>query len=79
MIDNPHVQRPVNTPCHCQFLHPAIAAYGNKRLDMLIRDAIRRHNNARPHTAVLAKNELREISWETLEHLPYNPDLSLSN
>ncbi|GBO11357.1 Mariner Mos1 transposase [Araneus ventricosus] len=34
------------------------------------------HDNARPHTANAVKTTLQQFRWETLEHLPYSPDLS---
>ena len=34
------------------------------------------HDNARPHTANMVRDKLHKFIWETLQHLPYNPDLS---
>lgn len=34
------------------------------------------HDNARPHTAVITKNKLRDLNYEVLPHPPYAPDLA---
>ena len=33
------------------------------------------HDNARPHTANLVRDKFKRFGWETLQHLPYSPDL----
>ena len=34
------------------------------------------HDNARPHTANLVRDELQRFDWETLQHPPHSPILS---
>ncbi|XP_073989689.1 histone-lysine N-methyltransferase SETMAR-like [Rhodnius prolixus] len=76
LVDFLHDQRTVNAAYYCQLLRSAKAVYRNKRRDMPIRDVILVHDNARPHTAALTSGTLKELSWKTLEHPPYSPDLS---
>ena len=35
------------------------------------------HDNVRPHTANLVRDKFQRFGWETLQHPPYSPDLSL--
>ena len=37
------------------------------------------HDNAIQHIVLSTKNKLKELAWEVLSHLPYSPDLALSN
>lgn len=76
LIDFLHERRTVNAAYYCQLLEQAKAAFRNKRRKQPIRDVILLHDNARPHTAALTQEKLRQIHWETLEHPPYSPDLS---
>ena len=43
---------------------------------MLSDGVILLHDNARPHTANLVRVKVKRLSWETLQHPPYRPDLS---
>ena len=40
---------------------------------------ILQHNNARPHVAKPVKTYLEAHKWEVLPHLPYCPDIALSD
>jgi hypothetical protein len=35
--------------------------------------------NARPHTALATQERIQELQWELLKHLPYSPELALSD
>ena len=37
------------------------------------------HDNARPHSANLAKNTTQELGWEVIPHPPYSPDVASSD
>lgn len=76
LIDFLHDQRTVNAVYYSELLQSTKIAYRSKRRGMPIRDVIILHDNARPHTAVLTRDKLEEMRWETLEHPPYSPDLS---
>ncbi|GFU87812.1 histone-lysine N-methyltransferase SETMAR [Trichonephila clavipes] len=36
-------------------------------------------DNARPHTSVVIRQNLRELGWEVLMHPPYSPELAPSD
>ena len=48
----------------------------SKRPGMLSDGIILLHDNAHPHTANLVRDKLQRFGWETLQHPPYNPDVS---
>jgi transposase len=37
------------------------------------------HDNARPHVASVTRQQLEELSWTTVFHPPYSPDLAPSD
>lgn len=76
LLDFLHDQRTVNAAYYCTLLNQVKAAYRSKRRGQPVRDVILLHDNARPHTANETRLKLEEMSWETLEHPPYSPDLS---
>jgi histone-lysine N-methyltransferase SETMAR len=76
LIDFLHECHTVNAAYYCQHLDNVKAAYKTKRCGQPIRNVILLHDNARPHTAILTWDKLKEFQWETLEQPPYSPDLS---
>ena len=36
-------------------------------------------DNARPHTSLVTRKKLLELSWEVIPHPPYSPHLAPSN
>ena len=46
---------------------------------MLSHGIILLHDNALPYTAKPVRDKLQRFGWETLQHPPYSPDLSLSD
>lgn len=57
-------------------LRPAIRS---KRRGRLTQGVLLLHDNARPHTAHLTINTIRQLNWEVLEHPAYSPDLAPSD
>ena len=51
----------------------------SKRPGILSDGVILLHDNARPHTANLVRDKFQRFGWQTLQHPPYNPDLSPCN
>jgi len=57
-------------------LRPAIRS---KRTGRLTQGVLLLHDNARPHTAHLTINTIRQLNWEVLDHPAYSPDLAPSD
>ena len=57
-------------------LRPAIRS---KRRGRLTQGVLLLHDNARPYTAHLTINTIRQLNWEVLEHPAYSPDLAPSD
>ena len=57
-------------------LRPAIRS---KRRGRLTQYVLLLHDNARPHTAHLTINTIRQLNWEVLEYSAYSPDLAPSD
>ena len=48
--------------------------------ELAIRKSVIFHqDNARPHTSLVTRKKLLELSWEMIPHLPYIPDLAPSD
>ena len=47
----------------------------SKRHERLSTDVLLQHDNARPHTAHSTVATIQDLSFESLPHLPYSPDL----
>lgn len=43
---------------------------------LLLQQLLLLHNNARPYTTTISLEKLTQQHLATIEHLPYNPDLS---
>ena len=66
----------INAKCNADTLQKLRRAMKSERPGMLSDGIILLHDNARPHTANLARDKLQRFGWETLQHPPYSPDLS---
>jgi histone-lysine N-methyltransferase SETMAR len=51
----------------------------NNQCDMLSRDVVMLHNNARPHTAAATQDLIATFGWKQIDHPPYSPDLAPSD
>ena len=70
----------MNSDLYCQQLDRLNAALMQKRPSLINRGRIVFHqDNARPHTSLVTRQQLRELGWEVLLHPPYSPDLALSD
>jgi len=65
---------------YCSMLRNELrSAIRSKRRGKLIQGVLPLHDNARPHTAHLTINTIRQLNWEVPEHPAYSPDLALSD
>ncbi|GFY34108.1 putative DD34D transposase [Trichonephila clavipes] len=66
-----------NSNLYCQQLDRLKLAIEQKLTELANRTGVVLHqDNARPHTSVVTRQELR---WEVLMHPPYSPDLAPSD
>ena len=66
----------INAESYCRTLENFRQAIQNKRRGMLTSGVMLLHDNARPHTAAAATNQLKQLKWNILDHPPYSPDLA---
>ncbi|GFU66547.1 histone-lysine N-methyltransferase SETMAR [Trichonephila clavipes] len=48
----------------------------NKRPELLTKDVLRLHDNARQHVCSVTQTEVNKFKLEMLDHPPYSPDMS---
>jgi len=63
-------------PNHCRLL--AVTSMGSRRIPQL-ESLVFLQDNIRPHMAKVTLNKLNSLSWESLSHLSYSPDISPFN
>jgi transposase len=59
---------------HDRLLAAAIQKKRRRRIEVCLL-----HNNARPHVASATRQQLEKLSWTTVFHPPYSPDLAPSD
>jgi [histone H3]-lysine36 N-dimethyltransferase SETMAR len=70
----------INSKIYCQHLESLNQALREKRPQLIESNRIiLQHDNARPHTAKVTRNKIRELGWEILPHPSYSPDLAPSD
>ena len=69
----------VTSLSYCEVLIKLRDAIRRKRPGLLTRGVLLLHDNARPHTARLTQEKIRQFGWEILQHPPYSPDLAPSD
>ncbi|BFZ13360.1 hypothetical protein BsWGS_16399 [Bradybaena similaris] len=69
----------VNSESYCEVLSVLRDAIRRKRPGLLTRGVLLLHDNARPHTARLTQEKIKNLGWKILEHPPYSPDLAPSD
>jgi histone-lysine N-methyltransferase SETMAR len=60
-------------------VHYLKTAVASKRQGLLSKSVLLLHDNAGPHTAAHTVDTLCALEFEVLKHLPYSPDLVLSD
>ncbi|GFW66000.1 histone-lysine N-methyltransferase SETMAR [Trichonephila clavipes] len=67
----------INSDLYCNQLDKLNAAIKEKKPALASRKGIVfHHDNARPHTAMVAQHKLNALGWEVLGHPPYSPDIA---
>jgi histone-lysine N-methyltransferase SETMAR len=69
----------VNSASNCEVLFKLQDEVHRKRPGQLARGVLLQYNNARPRTARITHERIRELECKLLEHLPYSPDLAPSD
>ena len=67
----------INAKSYTDTMQKLRRAIKSKRPGMLSEGIILLHDKDRSHTAYLMRNKCQRYGWETLQHPPYIPDLSL--
>ena len=68
-----------NADVYCETIKKLRRAIQNKRRGLLSKGVALFHDNARPHTANVTKNVLKELDWDVFDHPSYSPDLAPSD
>jgi histone-lysine N-methyltransferase SETMAR len=70
----------LNSELYCDQLDRLNAAIEQKRPALFNRKGIMfQQDNARPHTSLVTRQKLQQLTWEVLLHPPYSPDLAPSD
>jgi histone-lysine N-methyltransferase SETMAR len=70
----------ITADLYCQQLDRLHQALIEKRPALVNRKGvILQHDNARPHTARITQQKIRDLGWEVLPHPPYSPDTAPSD
>jgi len=74
------VDQTINSQLYCGQLQRLRQAIERKRPELNNRkDGINHHDNARPHTSLMARQKLCEFGRVVLMHPPYSPDIAPSD
>ncbi|KAG6800714.1 Ammar1 transposase [Apis mellifera caucasica] len=72
--------RTINSVVYIEQLTKLNNAVEEKRPELTNRKGVVfHHDNARPHTSLVTRQKLLELSWDVLPHPPYSPDLAPSD
>jgi histone-lysine N-methyltransferase SETMAR len=70
----------ITADLYCQQLDRLQQALIEKRPALVNRrGVILQHDNARPHSAKITQQKIRDLGWEVLPHPPYSPDIAPSD
>ena len=70
----------INSNKYCSQLDQLKAVLDEKHPELVNKKLIIFHqDNARPHVSLMTRQKLLQLGWEVLIHLPYSPDITLSD
>ena len=70
----------INSDVYCRQLDKLDVAIKQKRPELVNRKGVVfYHDNARPHTSLVTRQELLQLGCDVLPHPPYSPDLAPSD